>query len=73
MDFAIPTDHTVKNQRKRKRDKNLDFDRELRKLWNITVTVIPIMIDALGTVPKGLERELSELDIGGRIETIKTT
>ena len=41
----------------------------MRKLWNIKVSVIPIMISALGTVPKGLERVLEELEIGGRIET----
>ena len=29
------------------------------------VTVIPIILGALGTVPKGLERRLEELQIGG--------
>ena len=29
--------------------------------------------DALGTVSKGLERELGEIKIAGRIETIQTT
>ena len=37
------------------------------------VTVIPIVISALGTIPKGLVRELEELEIGGRAETIQTT
>ena len=35
--------------------------------------MIPIVIGALGTVLKGLERELEEFDIGARIETIQTT
>ena len=51
----------------------LDLARELRRLWNMTVTVIPIIIGALGTVPKRLERGLEELEIGGRIDTIQTT
>ena len=34
---------------------------------------IPIVIGALGMVPKGLERSLEELEIRGRIETIQTT
>ena len=33
------------------------------------VTVIPIAIDALGTVPKSLERELEELEIRRKFET----
>ena len=45
----------------------------LRKLLNTTVTVIPIVIGALGIIAKGLESELKELDIGGRTKTIQTT
>ena len=33
------------------------------------VTIIPIVIDAFGTVTKGLE----DLEVGGRVETIQTT
>ena len=32
----------------------LDLARELKKLWNIKVTVVPIVIGTLGMVPKGL-------------------
>ena len=36
------------------------------------VTVIPIVIGELGTIPKGLVRGMEELEIGGRAETIRT-
>ena len=51
----------------------LDRARELRKLVNIKVTVIPVVTAIFGTVPKGLERGLEEWEIRGRIETIQTT
>ena len=35
----------------------MDLARELKKLWNIKVTVIPIIFNVLGTVPKGFEKE----------------
>ena len=35
------------------------------------VMEIPIVIGVLGTVPKDLERELEESEIGGQIETIQ--
>ena len=35
--------------------------------------VISIVIGALGTVLRGWERGLEELEIGGRIQTIQTT
>ena len=36
-------------------------------------TIIPIMIGAFGTVTKGLLKELEDLEVGGRVETIQTT
>ena len=44
-----------------KRDKYLDLARELKKLWNMKMTVIPIVIGVLGTVTKGLVKELGGL------------
>ena len=63
MNFDIPTDCRVKIKEIEKRDKYLDLARELKKLWNMKVTVIPIVIGALGTIPKGLVKRLEELEI----------
>ena len=35
------------------------------KLWNMQVTIIPIVIGALGTVTKGLLKGLEDLEVGG--------
>ena len=51
---------------------NLDLDWELKKLWNMKVTIIPIVIGALGTVTKGLLKGLDDLEFGGRVETIQS-
>ena len=56
-----------------KRDKYLDFARELKKLRNMKVTIIPTVIGAVGTVTKGLLKGLEDLEIGDRVETIQTT
>ena len=37
------------------------------------VTVIPVVVGALGTAPKELEKEQEREKIRGRIETIQTT
>ena len=37
------------------------------------VTIVPIVISALGTVTKGLLKGLEDLEVGGRVETIQTT
>ena len=36
------------------------------------VTIIPIVIGAFGTVTKGLLKGLEDLEVGGRVETIRT-
>ena len=71
VDFAVPADHRVKLKESRKIGKYLA--RELKKLWNIKVTVIPIVISALGPVTKGLVQRLEHLEIRERVETIQTT
>ena len=44
----------------------------IEKLWNMKVTVIPIVISALGTVAKGLVQGLEDLKIRVRVETIQS-
>ena len=46
-------------------DKYLDLSWELKKLWNIKVTAILIIIYALWTILKGLVRGLEKLEIRG--------
>ena len=71
--FAVPADHRIKLKECEKKDKYLDLARELKKLWNMQVTIIPIVIGAFGTVTKGLLKGLEDMEVGGRVETIQTT
>ena len=52
-DFAVPADHRIKLKECEKKDKYLDFARELKKQQNMRVTIVPIVIGAFGTVTKG--------------------
>ena len=72
-DFAVPADHRIKLEECEKKDKYLDLDKELKKLWNRQVTIIPIVTGAFGTVTKGLLNGLENLEVGGWDETIQTT
>ena len=73
VDLAVPADHRLKLKECENRDKYLDLARELKKQWNIKVTIVPIVIGALGTITKGLLKGLEDLEVGGRVETIQTT
>ena len=61
MDFAVPADHRVKLKESEKKYKYLDLAWELKKLWNMKVTVILIVIGDLGTVIKRLIQRLEDL------------
>ena len=65
VDFALPADHRIKLKECEKKDKYIDLARELKKLWNMQVTIIPIVIGAFGTVTKGLLKGLEDLEVGG--------
>ena len=59
MGFADPK---VKLKENKKKDKYIDLAWELKKLWNRKVTIIPIVIGALGTVTKGLLKGPEDLE-----------
>ena len=68
MDFTIQADHKVKIKESEYIIKYLDLVKEM----NMRVTVMPIVIRALGTTFKDLEKRLSEMKIRERIKSIQT-
>ncbi len=53
IDFAVLTDHRINLKQCEKKDKYLVLARELKKLWNLKVTIVPIVCGAFGTMTKG--------------------
>ena len=47
LDFAVQADHRVELKECKKKDKYQDLARELKKLWKMKVTSMPILIGAL--------------------------
>ena len=54
VNFAVPADHRIKLKECKKKDKYLNLTRKLKKLWNMKVTIVPIVIGTFGTITKGL-------------------
>ena len=52
VDFAVPADHRIKLKECEKKDKYHDLARELEKLWNMKVTIVPSVIGVLGLLTK---------------------
>ena len=73
VDFSVPADHRIKLKECEKKDKYLDLASELKKLWNMQVTIVPNVIAGFGTITEGLLKGLGDMEVGGRVETIKMT
>ena len=73
MNFAIAADDRIEIKEREEINKYINLARGQRMLWKIKVMIILIVVDALGLVPKGLERELEELEIRRIIRTLQTT
>ena len=73
VNFTVPAHHRIKLKECEKKDKYLDLARELKKLRNMRVTIVLIVIGVFGTVTKGLLQGLEDLEVGGGVETIQTT
>ena len=69
MNFPITKDYSVEIKESKKINKYLDFAIELKKIWNMKKTVIPIVVGIFRTVSKSL----GQLEITGRIKTIQIT
>ena len=65
-EIAILFDHSVKIKKSKKIDKYLGRARELKKLWNMQIKVILVVIDVVRMVPRGPEKGVAELEISGK-------
>ena len=71
IDVAIPGDARIVKKQEEKIDKYQDLAREIRSLWKVKAKVIPIVIGALGTIPKGLNGYLKEIGVTTRVELLQ--
>ena len=58
---SVSANHRAKLKDNEKNDKYLDLAGELKTLWNMKVSMTPIVIGALGIVTKWLMQELENL------------
>ena len=61
----------MKVQQSERLNKYMDLSRQLKKLRNMKVTVMPGLVGTLEKSSKNLEKRLSKVMIGKRIKTIQ--
>ena len=65
IDIAVPGDGRIERKEEEKMERYEELGRELKKLWKLTsqVKVVPIVVGALGTTPKKLEKSLEMIGV----------
>ena len=63
IDFAIPEDSRIEEKEKDKIEKYKDLGRELQKIWNVKVKIIPLVVESLGAIPKQFGNRLKQIGI----------
>ena len=63
IDFAVPEDSRIEEKEKNKIEKYQDLGRELQKIWNVKVKIIPLVVGSLGATPKQFGNRLKEIGI----------
>ena len=71
VDVSVPAGHRVKSKESEKRDEYQDIAWELKKLLDMKMAAMPIVIGMFSNVAKGLSQWLAVLEIRGRLETIQ--
>ena len=63
INFGVPGDSRTEGKEKDKIEKYQDLARELQKIWNVKVKIIPLVIGSLGAIPKQFGNRLKHTGI----------
>ena len=73
IDFAVPGDTRIEEKEKDKIEKHQDLERELQKIWNVKVKIIPLVVGSLGAIPKKFGKRLKQIGITVRTDQVQET
>ena len=71
IDFAVPGDSRIEEKEKEKTEKYQDLRRELQKIWNVRVKIIPLVVGPLGAIPKQFGSKLKETGVTAEIGQVQ--
>ena len=72
-DFAVPGDSRIEEKEKDKIEKYQDLGRELQKIWNVKVKIIPLVVGSLGAIPKQFSNRLKQIGITAERAQVQKT
>ena len=72
IDFTVPMDQSIETRENGKIHRYIDLATEIRRQHRVKTKIVPIVIGALGTVPKNLKNSFEVLDIPDVTNSLQT-
>ena len=73
IDVAVPGDSRIENKEKDNIRKYQDLGRELQKIWNVKVKIIPLVVGSLGAMPGQFGNRLKQIGITAGTAQVQKT
>ena len=73
IDFAVPGDSRIQEKEKNKIEKYQDLGRDLQKLSNVKVKIIPLVVGSLSAIPKQFGNRLEQIGIAVGTAQVQNT
>ena len=73
IDFAVPGDSRIDEKEKDKIENYQDLGRELQKIWNAKVKIIPLVVGSLRAISKQFGNRLKQTGITVRTAQVQKT
>ena len=72
VDIACPFDTRVDTKEKEKVEKYQDLKREIARIWKCEcVNIVPVVVGALGTLPKNYKRWLEKIEPANSVDLLQ--
>ena len=73
IDFAVPRESKTEEKEKNRMEKYQDLGREIQKIWNVKVKIIPLVVGSLGAIPKQFGNRLKQIGITAGTAQVQKT
>ena len=73
IDFTFPGDGRIEEKDKDKIEKYQNLGRELQKIWNVKLTMIPLVVGSVGAIPEQLCNRLKKIGVTAGTAQVQKT
>ena len=71
IDMSIPTDRNISSKEFDKLSKYKDLEIDIRKMWKLRASTVPVIVGALGMIKKGTEHHISTIPGDSSLQEIQ--